>query len=84
MAVKKFSISIPEDVMERVDRAAARRGETRSGFIAAVLRRVADAQRDAEIARRVNELFADPALAAEQRETAAAFVSAGSPSGTEW
>ena len=84
MAVKKFAISIPEDVMDRVDRAAARRGETRSRFISNVLRRVADAQRDAEIRKRIDGVFADPAVAAEQRDTAEAFASASSGVGKEW
>jgi metal-responsive CopG/Arc/MetJ family transcriptional regulator len=84
MTTKKFAISIPEDVMERVDRAAAQRGETRSRFISNVLRRVADAQRDAEIRRRVDEVFADPAVSEEQRSTAEAYGSVRSARGTKW
>jgi metal-responsive CopG/Arc/MetJ family transcriptional regulator len=84
MPVKKFAISIPEDVMEQIDRAAADRGLTRSGFISDALRRIARARSDSEITRRVDALFADPAVAEEQRETAAAFRAAAPRRGTEW
>ena len=43
---------------------------TRSGFIADVLSHVARARTDAEIARRVNDLFSDSEIAREQVETA--------------
>ena len=52
MAVKKFALSVPEDVMKEVDRAAKRFGVTRSRFISGVLRRVSDARSDEEITRR--------------------------------
>ncbi|MBI4701986.1 MAG: hypothetical protein HY744_12680 [Deltaproteobacteria bacterium] len=75
MAARKFAISIPEDVMSQVDLAAAERGLTRSGFIALVLSRTARARSDAAISRRIDEVLADPNVAAEQRRTAAAFGS---------
>ncbi len=84
MAVKKFAISVPEDVMEQVDHAAAARGISRSRFIADVLRKSARARTDAEVTRRLNELFADEAVAAEQRDTATTLQGAASSSGTEW
>ena len=84
MAARKFAISIAEEVMEQVDRAAKRRGVTRSRFISDVLRRVARARSDAEITRRVNAVLADPATTEEQRETAKSFQRARHPSGTEW
>lgn len=84
MAVRKFAISVPEDVMRQVDRAATRRGTTRSGFIAHVLARVAGARTDAEISRRVNALFSDPQLTREQAGTARAFRRAALRPGTEW
>lgn len=84
MATKKFAISVPEDVMAQVDGAAADRGITRSRFITEMLRRVASARTDAEIRRRVNEVFADPDVAEEQRETAQAYRSRGPHQGAEW
>ena len=82
MAVKKFAISVPEDVMKDVDRAARSFGVTRSRFIADVLKKVADARRNAEITRRVSELFEDPEIAAEQSRTAADSLRPAP--GTEW
>ena len=84
MAARKFAISIPEDVMRRVDRTAARLGVTRSRFVAQVLHRVASARTDAEISRRVDAFFADPKLAREQAETARRFRRAAPGAGTEW
>jgi negative regulator of sigma E activity len=84
MAAVKFAISVPEDVMREVDRAAAKRRVTRSRFIGDVLRRVARASTDADIARRVDALFADPAIRREQAETARAFRKASPRAGARW
>jgi metal-responsive CopG/Arc/MetJ family transcriptional regulator len=84
MPVRKLAISLPEDVVRQVDRAAAQRGVTRSRFIADVLRVVAQIRADAEITARIDALVGNPEIAAEQRETAAAYQRAGSRHGTEW
>jgi metal-responsive CopG/Arc/MetJ family transcriptional regulator len=84
MPTRKFAISIPEDVMSQVDRAAARRGWTRSRFIAEVLRRTAHARSDSAITRAVNRLFEDPDLAEEQAASARAYRSAAPRKGWEW
>jgi Ribbon-helix-helix protein, copG family len=84
MGAKKFAISVSEEVMEKVDRAAAERGVTRSRFISEVLRKVARARGDAEVTKRLDRLFSNPRLAEEQRATALEFRRAGSEIGTEW
>ena len=84
MPARKFAISVPESVMRHVDRAARRRGMTRSGFVSQVLAHVAEARTDAEISRRVDALFADPEVAREQRKTARAFRRRVPARGTEW
>lgn len=84
MPARKFAISIPEDVMKQVDRAAASRGVTRSRFIAEVLRRAAQARSDAEITRQLDRVFADTAMSREQRRRARALQSAKPRAGTEW
>ena len=84
MAAKKSAISVPEEVIREVDHAAKRRGMTRSGFISDVLSHVARARTDAEIARRVNELFADAEIAREQVETAKRFRRIAPRRGAEW
>ena len=84
MAVRKIAISIPEDVVEAIDQAAARRSTTRSAYIADVLRRVARARSDAEITRRINEVLSDASVAREQRDTAAAFNTRRRREGWEW
>jgi metal-responsive CopG/Arc/MetJ family transcriptional regulator len=84
MAARKFAISVPEEVLHEVDRAAKRRGMTRSGFITNVLSQVARARTDAEIARRVNDLFSDREIAREQVETAKQFRRIAPRRGAEW
>jgi metal-responsive CopG/Arc/MetJ family transcriptional regulator len=74
MTVKKLAISLPVEVVREVDRAAAARGVTRSRFISEVLCRTARARRDAEITRRLDELFADHELADEQRDTSKQYL----------
>ena len=84
MAAKKLAISVPEEVIREVDHAAKRRGMTRSGFITDVLSHVARARTDAEVARRVNDLFADAEIAREQVATAKTFRRIAPRRGTEW
>jgi predicted transcriptional regulator len=84
MPARKFAISVPEEVIREVDHAAKRRGMTRSGFITDVLAQVARARTDAEIARRVDELFSDREVAREQVETAKQFRRIAPRGGVEW
>jgi metal-responsive CopG/Arc/MetJ family transcriptional regulator len=84
MAARKFAISMPEDVMEQIDRAAADRGITRSRFIAEVLKKTARARTDAEITRRLNDVFSYEETTSEQRKTARDFQRVASSVGTEW
>jgi metal-responsive CopG/Arc/MetJ family transcriptional regulator len=74
MAMKKIAISLPEPVLERVDRLAASRRESRSHLIATVLDRVARAKRDRDITAQIDALLADRTIAAEQKATAAKFL----------
>jgi len=84
MAARKIAISVPSEVMKQVDRAASRRRMTRSGYITDVLRRVATSRSDAETTARINRLFSDPDIVAEQQETSELFDSVGSNEGLEW
>jgi metal-responsive CopG/Arc/MetJ family transcriptional regulator len=80
MPLRKTAIAVPSDLLDEVDEVARERHESRNGFITQVLRRAVRARRDAEITRRLDELFADPAVAEEQRRSAAALDAAG----TDW
>jgi DNA topoisomerase VI subunit B len=68
MSHVKTAITVPEEVLAEIDRAARSRGESRSKYITRVLRAAMRARRDAEITRRLNELFATEDMAARQRE----------------
>ncbi|MBI4701938.1 MAG: type II toxin-antitoxin system HicB family antitoxin [Deltaproteobacteria bacterium] len=80
--VRKIGISVPRDLLRAVDSAAQRRGESRSGFVVRVLAAATARARDREITRRLDELFADADLQAEQIRTAEAFL--GAQSGDAW
>lgn len=69
MAYRKTAIAVPEEILEQVDRAARERGESRSRFISRVLLLAVRARRDAEMTRRLDELFADKSLREAQRRT---------------
>lgn len=80
MALRKTAIAVPADLLAAVDEVARERQESRNRFITHVLRQAVRARRDAEITRRLNELFADPALVEEERQSAAWLDAMG----TDW
>jgi metal-responsive CopG/Arc/MetJ family transcriptional regulator len=80
MPLRKTAIAIPDNLLDAVDRAAEARHESRNRFITRVLEMAVRARRDAEITRRLNEVFTSPDLAAEQRSEAAALDAVG----TDW
>lgn len=84
VAVKKFAISVPQDVMDAVDQAAQQQGLSRSAFVALMLRRVAKARTDAEYTRRINAVFDDAQVADEQRSTAQVMGRRALSKGTSW
>jgi hypothetical protein len=79
---RKFAISVPEETMTRVDRAASRLRMTRSRYIAVVLDHVAQREHDAAISRRVNEVLA--MLDEQDVGTAKHLRRARRDEGTEW
>ena len=68
--------------MTQVDRAAKRLGLTRSRYIAVVLARVAQRERNAAVSKRVDEVLAD--LDKQDLELVSHFNAARSDQGTEW
>lgn len=80
MAMTKIAISLPEEVASEVDLAAQERGESRSAFIASVLRLALRARRGEQITRRLNALFADTTIVAEQKQLTREMDAAG----TDW
>jgi metal-responsive CopG/Arc/MetJ family transcriptional regulator len=70
----RVAVSLPETVVKAVDEIPEKRGESRSRFVASLLARIASAKRDREIAAEIDALFNDPAIRAEQRETAESFL----------
>jgi metal-responsive CopG/Arc/MetJ family transcriptional regulator len=80
MPLHKTAIAVPESLLADVDRAANERGESRSAYITRVLAVAVRARRDAEITRKLDELFADARARKAQRRGAAVLDDAG----TDW
>lgn len=78
MTFRKTAITVPEELLADVDKAARQRGESRSRYITTVLRAAVRARRDEDITRRLNELFADERVQEKQRRSSAALDDAGS------
>jgi metal-responsive CopG/Arc/MetJ family transcriptional regulator len=77
MPLRKTAIAISDDLLSAVDRAARARGETRNRFVTRVLQEAVRARRDAEVTKRLNELFAEPEIAQEQARSASELDAAG-------
>jgi hypothetical protein len=80
MRTLKIAVTVPEDVVEAVDAAAREKGMSRSGFISRVLRTAMKAKSDAEVTRKLDEIFTDPDAAADQLRIANELDRAG----TDW
>jgi hypothetical protein len=80
MPLRKTAIAIPDDLLSAVDRAAQSRGESRNRFVTRVLQEAVRSRRDAEVTRRLNDLFANPDLAQEQARTVGELDRVG----TDW
>jgi metal-responsive CopG/Arc/MetJ family transcriptional regulator len=82
MRAAKFAISIPAETMNQVDRAAKRLRMTRSRYIATVLSRIAQHERDRAISRKVDEVLAE--LEPQELDIALHLRRARRDEGTEW
>ncbi len=79
MPLRKTAIAVPEDLLVAVDRAARERHESRNRFVTRVLQSAVRARRDAEITRRLNELFDGPEMAQHQSREASELDAFGTP-----
>lgn len=77
MPLRKTAIAISEDLLAAIDRAARERHESRNRFVTRVLQFAVRARRDAEITRRLNELFEVPVLREEQSRDATELDAVG-------
>jgi metal-responsive CopG/Arc/MetJ family transcriptional regulator len=80
MALRKTAIAVPDDLLAAVDRAASERHESRNRFVTRVLQYAVSARRDAEITRRLNELFAVSAVGDQHAKEASELDAVG----TDW
>lgn len=80
MPLRKTAIALPPELLMELDRMARKRRESRNRFITQVLEEAVRVRRDAEVTRRLDELFADPVLRREQVRGAAVLDTVG----TDW
>src|SRR6185295_15313040 len=80
MPLRKTAIAISDELLSAIDRIAEACGETRNRFVTRVLEQAVRARRDADIAKRLNDLFADADVAQEQAQSASEWDAAG----TDW
>ena len=66
MPLRKTAIAVSAELLAAVDRAARARRESRNRFVTRALQFAVRARRDADLTRRLNELFAEPEIAAQQ------------------
>jgi hypothetical protein len=78
--LRKTAIALSDDLLSAVDRAARARRESRNRFVTRVLQEAVRARRDADVTKRLNDLFADSEPAEEQTRAAAELDAAG----TDW
>jgi hypothetical protein len=78
MPLRKTAIAVPHELLAAVDRVARARRETRNRFVTRVLEQAVRARRDAEITRRLNDLFAAPEVAERQSREASDLDRLGS------
>ena len=78
MPLRKTAIAVPDELLAAVDRAARSRQETRNRFVTRVLEQAVRARRDAEITRRLNDLFGAPEAAQQQSREVSALDRVGS------
>ena len=78
MPLRKTAIAVPDGLLAAVDRVARARRESRNRFVTRVLQHAVRARRDAEITRRLNELFATPELVQRQSREASELDRIGS------
>lgn len=76
MTVRKIAISVPEEILREIDAIARKSKTTRSGLISQVLSEVTHARNRSEVTARINQLFGDPEIQAEQATDAGIFLQA--------
>ncbi len=80
MPLRKTAIALPPELLMELDRMARIRRESRNRFITQLLEEAVRVRRDAEVTRRLDQLFADPELRREQVRGAVALDVVG----TDW
>jgi len=79
MPLRKTAIAVSDDLLAAVDRAARQRHESRNRFVTRVPQYAVGVRRDAEITRRLNELFSVPEFAEHHRREVAELDDIGTP-----
>lgn len=79
MPLRKTAIAVSDDLLAAVDRAARERHESRNRFVTRVIQYAVRARRDADVTRRLNDLFSAPEVGDQQSRSAFELDAIGTP-----
>jgi predicted transcriptional regulator len=80
MPLREVAIPLSDELLSAIDKAARARRESRNRFVTRVLQEAVRARRDAEVTKRLNDLFADGEFDQEQARVASEWDAVG----TDW
>lgn len=84
MNTQKVAITVPKDIITKVDEISKKQGLSRSKFIAIVLREKIMNENDRKVKEAYDRIFADDSIRKEQLDTAEWFEGTGNYEGQGW
>ncbi len=84
MRKAKITISIPEDLLSRIEHLSKMRNQSRSAFIVDYLKKNISKLTEQEITNQFNAVFSNKEIITEQKNIANEFNLLGNEAGQEW
>jgi metal-responsive CopG/Arc/MetJ family transcriptional regulator len=84
MNTQKVAITMPKDLIDRVDEISREKGASRSSYISSVLREKVLDERDRQLKEAYDRVFSDESVRKEQLDTARWFLRSETQEGQEW
>jgi len=84
METQKLAITIPSDLLARIDATSNREKISRSRLISRMLAEKLSEQQARFLKQAYDEVFSDPQVQREQIETASVFAALGNKAGQQW
>ena len=84
MTTLKVAISMPEKLVNEVDKARKKESMSRSGYITRLVRQAIRNERQEQLKAAYDRIFSDPDVSDEQKTNAVFFEKVGNDRGQEW